>query len=92
MKARKDGSPALPASDASRSDASRSPEASSGEWGGLRLRSLCSACRQVFGIPDYERYLAHAAERHPGAPVLARGAFCVQAMERRYGQAGARCC
>jgi uncharacterized short protein YbdD (DUF466 family) len=88
MKARKDGSPALPASDASRSPA----EASSAGWSGLRLRGLCSACRQVFGIPDYERYLAHAAERHPGAPVLARGEFCVQAMERRYGQGGARCC
>ena len=40
-----------------------------------RWRGLCSACRQVFGMPDYERYLAHAAWRHPGAPVLTRGEF-----------------
>jgi uncharacterized short protein YbdD (DUF466 family) len=43
-------------------------------------------------MPDYERYLAHAAERHPGAPVLARGEFCAQAIERKYGAGGARCC
>ena len=59
---------------------------------GARARILCSACRQVFGMPDYERYLAHAAERHPGAPVLSRGEFFVQAVERKYGTGGARCC
>lgn len=62
--------------------------------GGLyqRARSLCSACRQVFGIPDYERYLAHASARHPGAPVLTRGDFFVRAIERKYAKGGARCC
>ena len=62
--------------------------------GGLRLRarSFCSACRQVFGIPDYERYLAHAAASHPSAPMLSRNEFCLQAIERRYGNGGARCC
>lgn len=62
--------------------------------GGLRerARSLCSACRQVFGIPDYERYLAHAAVWHPGAPVLTRRDFFAQAIERKYGKGGARCC
>ena len=57
-----------------------------------RARSLCSACRQVFGMPDYERYLAHSAQRHPGAPVLTRSDFFVQAIERKYGKGGARCC
>jgi uncharacterized short protein YbdD (DUF466 family) len=57
-----------------------------------RVRYLCSACRQVFGMPDYDRYLAHAAARHPGAPVLTRGDFFVQAIERKYGTGGARCC
>jgi uncharacterized short protein YbdD (DUF466 family) len=57
-----------------------------------RARSLCSACRQVFGMPDYERYLAHAAQRHPGAPVLTPSDFFVQAIERKYGKGGARCC
>jgi uncharacterized short protein YbdD (DUF466 family) len=67
-------------------------EATAEEGLRARLRSLCSACRQVFGMPDYERYLAHAAERHPGVPVLTRGEFCAQAIERKYGAGGARCC
>jgi uncharacterized short protein YbdD (DUF466 family) len=58
----------------------------------LRLRGLCSACRQIFGMPDYERYLAHAAQRHPGAPLLTRGEFFSREVERRYGKGGARCC
>jgi uncharacterized short protein YbdD (DUF466 family) len=58
----------------------------------LRLRAFCTACRQVFGIPDYERYLAHAAARHPGAPVLTREAFFAREMERKYGRGGSRCC
>ena len=65
-----------------------------GEAGlGPRWRGLCSACRQVFGMPDYERYLTHAAARHPGAPVLTRGDFFAQAIERKYGSGGGvRCC
>jgi len=57
-----------------------------------RARNLCSACRQVLGMPDYERYLTHSAEQHPGAPVLTRSDYFVQAIERKYGKGGARCC
>jgi uncharacterized short protein YbdD (DUF466 family) len=70
----------------------RSEEATAPSGIRARARSLCSACRQVFGMPDYERYLAHAAERHPGVPVLTRNDFFVQAIERKYGKGGARCC
>jgi uncharacterized short protein YbdD (DUF466 family) len=74
-------------------DANRRPEEATAQSGvRARARSLCSACRQVFGMPDYERYLAHAAERHPGAPVLTRSDFFVKAIERKYGKGGARCC
>jgi len=58
----------------------------------VRLRGLCSACRQVLGLPDYERYLTHAAQRHPGAPVLSRAAFCERELQRKYGRGGMRCC
>jgi uncharacterized short protein YbdD (DUF466 family) len=59
----------------------------------VRLRGFCSACRQVLGLPDYDRYLAHAAQRHPGAPVLSRAAFCEREIERKYGgRGGMRCC
>lgn len=57
-----------------------------------RARSLCSACRRVFGIPDHERYLAHAAIWHPGEPVLDRRAFFARETDRKYARGGARCC
>jgi len=60
--------------------------------GPQRLRALCTACRQVFGIPDYDRYLAHAALRHPGDPVLTQKEFFARAIERRYGNGPGRCC
>lgn len=57
-----------------------------------RAHGIAQICRQLFGIPDYERYLAHAAARHPGAPVLSRRDFCARAIERKYGESGPRCC
>jgi uncharacterized short protein YbdD (DUF466 family) len=58
----------------------------------VRLRAVGRACRQVFGIPDYERYLEHMAEHHPGAPVLSRQEFSAGAIDRKYGKGGQRCC
>ena len=57
-----------------------------------RLRGVRQVCLQIFGIPDYDRYLAHAAARHPGRPVLSRSAYCAQAIEHKYGKGGQRCC
>lgn len=57
-----------------------------------KVRGMRQICRQIFGIPDYERYVAHAAAHHPGAPVLSRRDFCAQAIERKYGKSGPRCC
>jgi uncharacterized short protein YbdD (DUF466 family) len=47
---------------------------------------------QVFGIPDYARYLDHMGAHHPGAPVLSERAFHAQAIDRKYRKSGARCC
>jgi uncharacterized short protein YbdD (DUF466 family) len=64
--------------------------------GGSRLRDWLQRLRQgwnqVVGIPDYERYLAHHATHHPGEPVLPREAFVAQAIDRKYGRSGPRCC
>jgi uncharacterized short protein YbdD (DUF466 family) len=57
-----------------------------------RVLGIRQICRQMFGIPDYERYLAHAAAHHPGAPVLSRREFYAQAIEHKYGKSGPRCC
>jgi uncharacterized short protein YbdD (DUF466 family) len=56
------------------------------------LRALRGACRQVFGIPDYDRYLAHCAAHHPAQAVMSRREFFAQRIDRKYGKAGPRCC
>ena len=71
-------------------DARNEPASAAGFFN--RLRDVRQVCRQIFGIPDYERYLAHAAARHPGKPVLSRGAYCAQVIEHKYGKGGQRCC
>ena len=50
------------------------------------------ALRQVFGIPDFERYCEHMRERHPGAPRLSEREFHALAIDRRYGASKPRCC
>jgi len=57
-----------------------------------RARALRQAYLQVFGIPDYEGYLAHMAGRHPGKMVLSRREFFAQAIDRKYSRSGPRCC
>jgi uncharacterized short protein YbdD (DUF466 family) len=56
------------------------------------LHRVRQAWNQVVGIPDYERYLAHHAEHHPGEPALSREAFVAQAIDRKYCRNGPRCC
>ena len=56
------------------------------------LHALRQACRQIVGIPDYERYLAHMEEHHPGEAVLSRKEYFAQAIDRKYGRSGPRCC
>ena len=55
-------------------------------------RRTASALRLVIGAPDYERYLAHLARRHPDRTPLSRDAFARDALARRYDRPGSRCC
>ena len=55
-------------------------------------RAVRQGARQIFGIPDYERYLAHRAEHHPDEPVLSKREFFAQAIDRKYCKSGPRCC
>jgi len=56
------------------------------------LLKLRQACRQVFGIPDYDRYLAHFTRQHPGETPLSRSEFFARSIDRKYGKSGPRCC
>jgi uncharacterized short protein YbdD (DUF466 family) len=57
-----------------------------------RARLVRQGWLQVFGIPDYERYLAHRAAHHAGEAVLSRREFFAAAIERKYSRSGPRCC
>lgn len=57
-----------------------------------RMSKFRRACRQVFGVPDYERYLEHCATHHPGEKPLSRAEFFARSIDRKYGKSGPRCC
>jgi uncharacterized short protein YbdD (DUF466 family) len=57
-----------------------------------RARFVRQAYLQLFGIPDYERYVAHMASHHQGEPVLSRREFCANAIDRKYDPSDPRCC
>jgi uncharacterized short protein YbdD (DUF466 family) len=57
-----------------------------------RLQRIRQACRQMFGIPDYERYAAHMQARHPDKPLLSEREFHAMAIDIRYGGSRPRCC
>jgi len=46
----------------------------------------------MVGVPDYERYLAHMRETHPGQEPLSRDAFMRNRMQARYGGKGSGKC
>lgn len=63
-------------------------------WTLLRARVARAGAvlRQVLGAPDYERYVAHVRERHPGTEPLGRAEFLAGRMHDRYSKPGAKCC
>lgn len=74
------------------SDEASMPELTVAARARTRLRRIRQACRQMFGIPDYERYAAHMQAQHPDKPLLSEREFHVLAIDRRYGASRPRCC
>ncbi len=57
------------------------------------LATLRQAARLMVGMPDYDAYLRHMSDHHPGQPVMDRVAFFRDRQEARYGgRNGGRCC
>jgi uncharacterized short protein YbdD (DUF466 family) len=56
------------------------------------VHRAAAVLRIVIGAPDYERYLAHVAQRHTGSVPLSRDEFARDAHARRYDRPGSRCC
>lgn len=57
-----------------------------------RIDRAAAVVRRIIGVPDYERYLAHARRCHPDQPLMSRDEFMRQRMVERYSKPGARCC
>jgi uncharacterized short protein YbdD (DUF466 family) len=57
-----------------------------------RARALRKAYLGVFGIPDYEGYVAHMAANHPDQTVMSQREFFACAIDRKYSMKGPRCC
>ena len=55
-------------------------------------RGMRAAYHQVFGIPDYARYLEHMKCEHPGCPPMSRREFFAASLDRKYTRSGPRCC
>lgn len=62
----------------------------------LAIRCACDTARLMVGVPSYEAYLAHMAERHPDQAPMSYAAFFRDRQEARFGArkggGGFRCC
>ena len=57
-----------------------------------QVRRVAKVVRTIIGAPDYDRYVAHVRECHPGQAPMSREEFAKNRMEARYNQPGNRCC
>lgn len=57
-----------------------------------KLQQVAPIVRRIIGAPDYEGYIAHAAECHPDRPLMTRDEFVASRLADRYSRPGSRCC
>jgi len=55
-------------------------------------RAACAMARLAIGLPDYDAYVAHMRDAHPGVTPMTREAFAIERMQARYGRGRSRCC
>lgn len=56
------------------------------------LALLGEIARSMVGVPSYDAYRAHLAERHPEAAPMDRRTFFRERQRARYRGGGGRCC
>ena len=56
------------------------------------LKRVGDIVRRLVGVPDYDRYVAHVRECHPGQPPMSRDEFERSRLEDKYSRPGQRCC
>ena len=58
----------------------------------MSWRRLVAIARRVFGVPDYDAYVAHLRARHPDRAIPSKTAFFAERQRARYEGGGGRCC
>ena len=56
------------------------------------VRQAADVVRRIMGVPDYERYLTHVRECHPGTVPMSKEEFARERLASRYERPGSRCC
>ena len=56
------------------------------------LQRIAAVVRRIIGAPDYDRYVKHVCEAHPGDAPLSREEFYRAQLEGKYTRPGSRCC
>jgi uncharacterized short protein YbdD (DUF466 family) len=62
---------------------------------GRLARSVAKVARLMVGIPDYQAYVTHRRQSHPGEPVMSYEDFFRERQANRYGEGSgkiSRCC
>jgi uncharacterized short protein YbdD (DUF466 family) len=57
--------------------------------------AVAKTARLMVGVPDYDAYVAHRRQAHPGEPVMTYDEFFRERQSSRYGENGGkinRCC
>jgi uncharacterized short protein YbdD (DUF466 family) len=57
-----------------------------------RIGRWITMLRHVCGMPDYQGFVAHLREHHPGALEPSEGEYFAQFVAARYGDSPTRCC
>lgn len=59
------------------------------------FKGFTATARLMVGFPDYEAYVRHRRDMHPGEPVMSYEEFFRERQQSRYATAGgkiSRCC
>lgn len=57
-----------------------------------RLERAMHTVHRIIGAPDYQGYLVHMRTKQPGCRVMSYDEFAREYQEKKYTQAGNRCC
>lgn len=76
-------------------EATAAPAQGAGEKVRALFKSVTSTARLMVGVPDYQAYVHHRQQMHPGEPVMSYEEFFKERQDSRYGVNGgkiSRCC